>query len=269
MVVMPNAAAGSDVEAVCKVLISLWQVVELLQAAPRGVVRPAQLLRAIEEFLELFHATFGPRRMVSTFHALLHLADELERFKAMLTCWVHERKHRMVREWCDGMKNTTQFERWVMSNVVCQHLHALRDPDKFLVSVGLVNPRDAPKVFAKVVRDDFDLPATADVYTARVSRYNEWGVCATGDCVMVNGSHGALQAGWVWKHAAFQDVGSTRAVSLVQLGDQLEHNPKGRYATWSLRSSPEWICTADIVDTVIFTWDDESTLRSVLPLHLV
>ena len=169
------------------------------------------------------------------------------------------------------MKNTTQFERWVMSNVVCQHLHALSDPFKFVVSVGLVNPRDAPKVFAKVVRDDFDLPTTANVYTARVSRYNEWGVCATGDCVMVSGAHGAhgaLNAGWVWKHAAFEDGESTRAVSLVQLGDQLEHNPKGRYATWRLRNAPEWICTADIVDTAIFTWDDASTLRSVLPLHL-
>ena len=132
-----------------------------------------------------------------------------------------------------------------------------------------MHKRDAPCIFAKVVRENFGLPATAKVYTARVCRYSEWGVCATGDCVTIGGAS-ALHAGWVWKHAAFEYADmSTHAVSLVQFGDQIEHNPKGRYAIWRLRNSPEWISAADIVDTVIFTWDDVSTLRSVLPLHLI
>ena len=87
--------------------------------------------------------------MVSKLHVMMHFADEMGEHAMMLTCWVHERKHRMVRSLCSGNKNTTQFERGVISNTVCQHVYELAKPDNFVLSRGLLEPRrNAPRELA-------------------------------------------------------------------------------------------------------------------------
>lgn len=261
--VLPNAGADTDVAKACRVVITLNAVVELLMTAPRGVVEPSQLLAAVEEFLELYRQAFGTATMVSKFHSMLHFADELDRFKTMLTCWVHERKHRMVRSWCSDIKNTVQFEKGIISNTVCQHLYELAKPDNFVLRLGLLEPwHDAPRALADCVRADIGAAADARVTTARRARFSEWGICATSDCVLVSHARdGSLQAGWVWKHAHVQE----RAVSLLQLGDNLTKDLVNGVATWRLRDAPEWVATEDIIEAVAFSWDDAVTVRTLMP----
>ena len=257
-------------------LISLNAVVELLMAAPRGVVTPEALLAAVEEFLQLYFMCHGAKTMVSKFHSMLHFGDELRTHQLMLTCWVHERKHRMVRSWCSDIKNTIQFERGVISNTVCQHLYELAKPDNFLVSAGLLEPRrSAPRDFARALRKDVvdagcPLADDASVMTARVARFSEWGICATSDCVLVKDCQsGSVQVAWVWKHAsvlygpADDDL---LTLSLVQFGDLLSHDSEVGFAVWRLRDSPEWCDLLDVVDCVVaFTWEDAKTVRTILP----
>ena len=245
-------------------------------AAPRGVVTPEALLAAVEEFLQLYFACHGPKTMVSKFHSMLHFSDELRDHLLMLTCWVHERKHRMVRSWCSDIKNTIQFERGVISNTVCQHLYELGKHDNFVLSFGLLEPRrSAPCEFARALRNDViasgcQLAEGSPVLTARVARFSEWGVCATSDCVLIKDhQNGSLQVGWVWKHASVQfgpDDGDVLTVSLMQLGDLVSHDSEVGYAVWRVRDTPEWCDLLDVVDCVAaFTWDDATTVRTILP----
>ena len=102
-----------------------------------------------------------------------------------------------------------------------------------------------------------------------MARYSEWGVCATSDCVLIKDYHNdSLQVGWIWKHAEVSfGGGDFVTVSLIQLGDLLEHFLEAGYAVWRLRASPEWCDLCDVVDSVAITWVDPSTVRTILPSH--
>lgn len=273
--VLPHAGDLEEVALCCKVLISLNAVLELLMATPRGVVTPEAMLAAVEEFLLLYFTCHGAKTMVSKFHSMLHFADELALHLMMLTCWVHERKHRMVRSWCSDIKNTIQFERGVISNTICQHLYELAKPDNFVLSLGLQEPRrNAPRDFADALLSDLisggcQLSRDAPVMTARVARFSEWGVCATSDCVLVKDyQNESLQVGWVWKHAAVHCGPNDRDgvwASLLQLGDLLSKDSEVGYAVWRLRATPEWCDLLDVVECVAFTWEDATTVRTILP----
>ena len=40
----------------------------------------------------------------------MHLGAELRKLGALLSCWVHERKHIFVPDFCNNMRNTIAFE---------------------------------------------------------------------------------------------------------------------------------------------------------------
>ena len=81
---------------VCMVVMSLADVQDLLEAAPRGVVTRAQMNAAVEAFLAYFKDAFGTSPMITKFHSMLHFGRELHRNGMALSCFVQERKHYMV-----------------------------------------------------------------------------------------------------------------------------------------------------------------------------
>ena len=147
-----------------------------------------------------------------------------------------------------------------MSNVVCQALFELSKTGTFELSTGLVNQYPAPKKLADVVRTDFGLPESVAVFASRISRFSEWGTCAVGDVVLVRDGRSFL-AGRVWRHVRVNGD----SLSLIQLGDCIEYDRGAGHAVWRMRDVPEWGNTEFCLDSLIFTWLDAVTIRTLLP----
>jgi hypothetical protein len=263
VVVMPLATDPEQI-ASCLVLKRLLEVVELVFGAARPPADVEAYARridaAVERFLYMFKNTFPVKFMVTKFHAMLHFGDELRRFGTLLSCFVHERKHIMVRDFCNTMRNTISFERSVMSNVVCQQLHDLGLADRFNYAVGLVNPRPATRELAQLLCDMLPEIDASAFTMAHIVRFNTWSTCAVGDAVLVQDGVGFC-AGWVWKHASAMDV----AMSLIQFGDLVAKDTEVGVATWRLQEKPAWVLADNILEVCIFSWEGPRSLRTLLP----
>ena len=69
--------------------------------------------------------------MHSKFHWLVHLGSHLERFSLLVSWWVHERKHRIVKRYSQDIQNTRNYEKHVLVQVVAHDLALLLDEDYF------------------------------------------------------------------------------------------------------------------------------------------
>ena len=133
--------------------------------------------------------------------------------------------------------------------------------DTFDYKVGLVMPRSAPKELAqRLIADIGHGFGVEDVSMARFLRFNAWSTCAAGDAILIKDGHGFI-AGWVWKNLSIHGV----PVSLVQCGDLVSKDAEKGIATWTLRSTPEWVSVRLILDVTIFCWESHTVLRTLLP----
>ena len=101
-----------------KAYISLCLLIDCFTCVLRGKVTPKILLTRTHAFLEAFGAAFGLELMTPKFHWLLHFPMYLRRFGTLVSCFVHERKHRMVKRYCNDMRNTSTFEWSVLAEVM-------------------------------------------------------------------------------------------------------------------------------------------------------
>ena len=253
--------AGVAVDA-CMVLLCLADVLDLLMATPRGNVNPKTLQDAVEKFLDKFKETFGTKPMITKFHSMLHFALELDRFGMLLTCWVQERKHKMVRTFCNDILKTRVFERSVLGNVVCQHMHNLKHRTNFEFAAGLVGGRPAYGELKNMVLSTTGLGDWLPVDTALFMRSSAWTTTGIGDAVLyMDGA--SMGAGIVWVHVEANGVPMT----MVRPGDCQRHDGNAGYSVWRLQAEPMWIESTDIFDPCVFTWEDVRTVRILLPSY--
>ena len=256
LAILPTARVG--LVGACHTLLALANVLDLLQVSPLGAVDPNMMDSAVEGFLSVFKNTFGTAAMTPKFHSMLHFGAELRRFGMLLTCWVQERKHKMVRAFSNDVVNTKSFERTVMGNVIGAHIFELSKPDNFSVAVGLQGGRPAHTALLKMVRETFQEPDIA-VNHGLTMRFSSWGVCSKGDAILVrNGA--SFVAGIVWLCV---EAGGIPCI-LAKLGDVRTHNADAGFAEWQLRNAPEWLEATDVLDTCAFTWVDAHTVRTFL-----
>ena len=61
--------------------------------------------------------------MIPKFHWLLHFPAWLKRFRTLISCFVRERKHKMVKRYANDMRNTRtnfdehSYEKSIMAEV--------------------------------------------------------------------------------------------------------------------------------------------------------
>lgn len=76
-------------------------VLDLLQRIGKDErVMPDDLKRAIVEHLESYQKAFGDKDWTPKFHFCIHLPMLLQKHNLLVSCWVHERKHRMLEGVC-------------------------------------------------------------------------------------------------------------------------------------------------------------------------
>ena len=81
----------------CTAFMLCCEVLDMLTQVARGTVSPGDLSGAVDRFLSACDAAGWRDFMHPEFHWLIHLHIELGRFGTLYTCWVHERKHKMVK----------------------------------------------------------------------------------------------------------------------------------------------------------------------------
>ena len=100
----------------CRAVVALAEVVDLLQTVPLDIVKPEQLKVVIKLCLELCIAAGWRSSFHPKFHWMVH------QHGCLPTCWVHERKHRMVKRYASDAYNTQIFEHSVIGEVVSHHV---------------------------------------------------------------------------------------------------------------------------------------------------
>ena len=99
------------------VYVKLLKLTEMFASTHHGTITPDELLGAVEDFLAVYALAFGVEWMTPKFHWLLHFGDHLEQNGMLIACFVHERKHKMVKRYCEGIMNDVVFERSVIHDV--------------------------------------------------------------------------------------------------------------------------------------------------------
>jgi len=214
-------AAGFSMLA-CAAFLALADLVDLLMSVSTGLVSADALRDAVKHFLDACIAAGWRKFMHPKFHWLVHLARYLRKWGMLLSCFVHERKHRMVKRYSSDVFNTRRNEWSVLSEVTCHHIAALRETNVFNFGVGLIPPiQPAPPNMRDFLDATFgdlaDGGLALNYTTAHGARVNEFHVCHTRDVVLVTCSDGHTRAAEVWFHAAVQD----EPCSLVSIWDHI------------------------------------------------
>ena len=96
--ILPQLRSRSA-QAACRAYLLLSNVIDLLAASASGLISPDDLDNAVDGFLALCKAAGWSNRMHSKFHWLLHFGQHLRQHLLLLNCWVHERRHKLVKRY--------------------------------------------------------------------------------------------------------------------------------------------------------------------------
>ena len=250
-------------------LVALSDVIDLLVAVPLGIVSAQQLEEAIDLFLRCVITAGWRMFMHPKYHWLVHMGTHLRKHKCLLTCWVHERKHRAVKRLAQDVKNTRVYEKSVISEVVCLHLAELEDADSFKFAVRLLRPRLAPKKMTKFVQDIIGLQMP--IYTSADVRISPVATCSMRDVVLFKdpSDPAAFLAGEVYFHCRIGDEDDDEHASLIAHWKLINKNIKDCVAYWAQSDDHiDLIATADIFCAVCYMTLREGVIRTLLPLQM-
>ena len=184
VIVIPNAEEWLKQQ--CNAFLALTDIIDLIQLVPLGCITPGHIHDAVQTFLNLCLKVGWKDFMHSKFHWALHFADHLQKHKQLPSCFVQERKHKVVKStlallsissfccsaafvlhmilrsissllpcvaytlnpgYATSISNTLTFEKSVMSEMLCHDLPGLKDPSLFDQHCRLVNRGNPTKAF--------------------------------------------------------------------------------------------------------------------------
>ena len=174
---------------------SLCDLIELFLAANRSTITAEEIVKGVENFLAKFCRVFGYNKQTPKFHWFLHFGRHYKKFETLLSCFVHERKHKVLKRYCENMRNTIVFEVSVLSEV-CNHLMQAMVNDPFDDTIGLISPHQAPKADAAYLIDLLGLTDKAAAFkVSSNARHSTISYISCGDVVLyrVGGLHSACR----------------------------------------------------------------------------
>ena len=114
----------------CKALLAVSDVLDILHSTSHGC-NIEILAMEIDQVFDQFEKCDWKNYMHNKFHWLLHMPSHIVKFSFLISCWVHERKHRIIKRYSEGIQNTLRFERSVLVQVVSHDLALLLEEDYF------------------------------------------------------------------------------------------------------------------------------------------
>ena len=246
----------------CIAYVAMADMLDLLASVPLGVVTPDMLRQHVKKFLDSCLAAGWGDYIHPKYHWLIHLPKHLASFGGLPTCWVHERKHRVVKRYANEIMNTTSFERSVIGEVTAHHMEALKSMETFSEVASLIAARPAPPKTRKLLEAEFAIGGL-ECLTSREARISPFAICCKGDVVLVQDGR-SIVAGRVCFHASYDG----EAVSLVSLWTLLHYDPTTAAAEWQVVENPVLLSTGDIRSATISAAARPGVVRVIVPCHL-
>ena len=109
-------------------VIAVLQVVVILMELKAGTVTEAVLTTAVRRHLDLFKTAYGDSAVRPKHHFATHLGPMLGRFPFLLSTFMHERKHRVVKKYTRDRRNLTNWDLGAIEEVTCHQLWELDRP---------------------------------------------------------------------------------------------------------------------------------------------
>ena len=93
-----------------KAMLAVSDVLDILHSTTHGC-NIEILSMKIDQIFDQFEKCNWKDYMHSKFHWLLHMPSHISKFKFFISCWVHERKHRIIKRYSEGIQNTLRYEK--------------------------------------------------------------------------------------------------------------------------------------------------------------
>jgi hypothetical protein len=189
------------------------------------------------------------------FHYSTHLADQLRQHGCLVSCFVHERKHKTIKAAGVPRVNTTSYDIGVLEDVTVQHLWDLATP--LASGDGLREPREPPRKMAEAVRQGLLVPMANSLKTSNVCMCNGRAV-AVGDVAMVIVSADPVE---VWFHVAADGICYTCISPWPVTGAHARHKAA------HISVAPRFVKSAMLADSVVY-YRGATDCTVLVPPHL-
>ena len=134
-------------------------VLDLLSQVITGRVTPAMLADALVIHYKAHWIAYGHTLFVPKHHYMLHIPAQLQRFKTLVLCYVHERLHKGAKRWAVPLCTKKDNNRSLLEECTLAHFNALQDP--LLKPCLLETVKASPEIVAALERHGFASAATA------------------------------------------------------------------------------------------------------------
>ena len=109
-------------------LLRCLDVLDLLSQVHTGRVTPKMLSDAIAIHYAAHVLAYGYTLFVPKHHYMLHIPAQLARFKMLVLCYVHERKHKILKRYAAPLCPKKDNNRSLLEECTLAHLNSLQDP---------------------------------------------------------------------------------------------------------------------------------------------
>ncbi|CAE7242186.1 unnamed protein product [Symbiodinium sp. CCMP2592] len=241
----------------CRCFFILCEVLDLLYktAAPQDPSNLAAVLeQKIAAHLELFKQCYGVEKVIPKHHLNMHLGDLLRRHGVLLSCFVHERRHKEIKRYANNLDSMQAgSEKHILEMELEEHLKNLLVFSER--RTGLVNPKAAAGLVQSAFCDFFSLPGCPGLLVSMSCHVGNGRLCKREDVVVVRAPNGESVA-QVWFHVEFNGHGYTCMSDWRDLG-------RNRFQTCE---EPVFRATEDICRLCAFKTEGDRAL--VIPLSM-
>jgi hypothetical protein len=237
--ICPNA--GNELKQACDSYFKLCTVICHLMNVPKGDVTAQELGHAILTHLNAFKAVYGDEAWIPKCHYALHLPAMLQRHGFLMSCWVHERKHKELKRFANELDNTSaSYERSILEDVLHGQLETLADRAAWPTTDGaqLVKPRRASQAIGTLIQNEFQ--TTGVVFAANEAVYAPMQRCSKSDVAVVV-LDGKCHVAEIWFHVEVDGV----CITCVSPWGNLGNN------RFKIESNPVFIRTSRIKETCV------------------
>ncbi|CAE7198863.1 unnamed protein product [Symbiodinium sp. CCMP2592] len=194
----------------CRCFFVLCEVLDLL-CKTSVPLDPSTLAAALEQkietHMELFKRCYGVEKVIPKAHFNLHLGDLLRRHGLLLSCFVHERRHKEIKRYANNLDSMQAgSERHILQLELEEHMKNLLVFSE--MKAGLVNPKAAAGQVQQAFCDYFSLPGSPGLLVSMSCHVGNGRLCKREDVVVVHGPNGD-EVAQVWFHVEFNGHGYT------------------------------------------------------------
>ena len=123
-VIKPTGLCPAHVESMLRCI----DVLELLSRVHTGLVTSEMLAKGLATHYAAHVVAYGYTLFVPKHHYMLHIPRQLAKFTMLLTCYVHERKHKVVKRWAVPLCPKKGNNRSLLEECTLAHINAIQEP---------------------------------------------------------------------------------------------------------------------------------------------